>query len=444
MATRVGATGIRVLLALATLITVGALIQDYRLYSSTRSANSAAAALGDDLRQAEVTSSDLFASQLAYISTSQSTDFWMRRATDLASNLESSMDRLRKTSAVLAARPFYDAAAVALADVLQADKRARTNVHNDLRLAASDIVFAESKEPRERFASALQDIRRAELDASDGRVVTLSRTALAITAAALIFDLAVAIVVAFLGGSVVPQAETSEAATMAKMLRDLPPPVKAMPASASVSSSPTASTTGAGSTAGVGAPALPPAPLTPASPASSITAPAKSNAHASNTESTPLNLPEAAELCVDLARVIDGRDMPRLLERAAKVLDARGVIVWTADGEGTALTPSLAFGYSEKVLGRLGVLKVDEDNATCLAFRSSRPQLVQASAPSSGSAIAVPLITATGCTGVFAAEVRDGRSTAEGLAVAKILAAQFATLIAPAPAAGAPATAAQG
>jgi hypothetical protein len=52
--------------------------------------------------------------------------------------------------------------------------------------------------------------------------------------------------------------------------------------------------------------------------------------------------------------------------------------------------------------------------------------------PGATGAVAVPLVTAAGCSGVLAAELRDGKPAPELLALTRIVAAQFATLIAPA------------
>jgi hypothetical protein len=143
------------------------------------------------------------------------------------------------------------------------------------------------------------------------------------------------------------------------------------------------------------------------------------------------NLAEAADVCIDLARVLDGRDVPPLLERAAHVLDARGLVLWVADDQGTTLRPTLAHGYSERVLQRLGVLGVEADNVTSLAFRSMKTQVLSTSPQGTTSAIAVPLMTSAGCVGVLAAEVRDAGGDVKTVPVAKMFAAQLATLVAP-------------
>jgi hypothetical protein len=165
-------------------------------------------------------------------------------------------------------------------------------------------------------------------------------------------------------------------------------------------------------------------PIAPAAPARTAE-PAPPPARA-------VNLGDAAELCVDLARVIDSRDVPALLARAAGVLGAKGVILWMSDSGGALLRPSLAHGYSDRVLMKMGALQVDGDNATSLAFRSLRGQSVNGAASSEPGAIAVPLVTPTGCVGVLAAEVNRQRPSPDTVEMARIIAAQLAMLVAPA------------
>jgi len=123
--------------------------------------------------------------------------------------------------------------------------------------------------------------------------------------------------------------------------------------------------------------------------------------------------------------------VPLLLERAASVLQAKGIVLWVADSAGAILRPSITHGYPEKVLSRLGPLQIDSDNVTSLAFRSMRPQTMNSSGPGAPSALAVPLLTASGCVGVLAAEVKQDKPASELLPLARIIAAQFAALIAP-------------
>jgi hypothetical protein len=143
-----------------------------------------------------------------------------------------------------------------------------------------------------------------------------------------------------------------------------------------------------------------------------------------------INMEEAADVCVDLGRLLDARDLQSVLARMAAVLDANGLIVWLADTSGHSLSPVLTHGYGPALVGRLGNLPVDEDNPTTEAWRAKAVQVVD-------GALAVPLLTSQGCTGVLAVEMKNGRErAAEVQALSRIVAAQLAaTVAAPAPAA---------
>ena len=54
------------------------------------------------------------------------------------------------------------------------------------------------------------------------------------------------------------------------------------------------------------------------------------------------NFAGVAALCVDLARVVDTRALPSLLDRTADILDASGIILWIADPDGRELNPIFA------------------------------------------------------------------------------------------------------
>src|SRR4029078_2177407 len=126
----------------------------------------------------------------------------------------------------------------------------------------------------------------------------------------------------------------------------------------------------------------------------------------------PPNLIAAAELCVDLARVIDSGEVPVLLDRTASVLDARGIVLWAVDSDGARLHPSICQGYSDRVVQKLRPLQIDADNVTSLAFRSNQPQTTNGATAADSAAITIPLLTGTGCVGVLAAELRHNRPPA--------------------------------
>lgn len=146
-----------------------------------------------------------------------------------------------------------------------------------------------------------------------------------------------------------------------------------------------------------------------------------------------LQLSAVAELCSRLARVLQPRDVTSVLEDAARMLRAAGVILWMWDPATRTLGHVLAHGYSSDVLSRLPRVRFDTDNAIADAFRSADTRVVRGSAETTG-AVVVPIVTPTGCTGVLALEMQDRGEERECVrAFATILAAQFAMLFGVAP-----------
>lgn len=144
------------------------------------------------------------------------------------------------------------------------------------------------------------------------------------------------------------------------------------------------------------------------------------------------DLAAAADLCTAISRVTSTEALPELLERAAHLLDASGLIVWM--GAGDELFAAVSHGYDARIIGRLGTIKRTAENATAAAWRTGALQIVDADAMSNG-AIVAPMFGPDRCIGVFAVEVRHGREQdAATRAVATMIAAQLATAIAAWPA----------
>ena len=138
-----------------------------------------------------------------------------------------------------------------------------------------------------------------------------------------------------------------------------------------------------------------------------------------------------AALCADLARIQDTRSLPALLERAADILHASGIVLWIADPDGRELTPIVVHGYPANLAARFGTIARDAANVTASAYRTGLLQTMKADAISNG-AVAAPLVTSGGCVGVMAAELKDGGEQQESLlAAAAIVASQLATLVGP-------------
>jgi GAF domain-containing protein len=136
-----------------------------------------------------------------------------------------------------------------------------------------------------------------------------------------------------------------------------------------------------------------------------------------------------ARLCTDLARHGESGASLALLQEAAALLDAVGLIVWAWDPEVAELRPALAHGYSDKVLSQLPRVRRDADNATAAAFRSAQACVVRGIEGTTG-ALAVPIMAPAGCVGVLAVEVRPGSEDRTSVrAMATIVAAQLTTFV---------------
>ena len=136
-----------------------------------------------------------------------------------------------------------------------------------------------------------------------------------------------------------------------------------------------------------------------------------------------------AKLCTDIGRVKSSSELVPLLRDAARLLGARGLIVWTWDGGAGELRPAIIHGYSKEVRQRLRAVQPDADNATAEAFRLAETRAV-ASRDNGHSALAVPLLSAAGCAGVLAIELAQERAELPAVqAVATCMAAVLAQLI---------------
>lgn len=137
-----------------------------------------------------------------------------------------------------------------------------------------------------------------------------------------------------------------------------------------------------------------------------------------------------ASLCTDFGRVEHADEVQPLLQRAAALLDASGLIVWLWDGASQELKPALVHGYSDRVLAQLPGVRRSDDNPTAAAFRSGEPCTIGGNDHASG-ALALPLLAPRGCAGVLAIELQQGTATKteSACAVATILASLLSQLV---------------
>lgn len=141
------------------------------------------------------------------------------------------------------------------------------------------------------------------------------------------------------------------------------------------------------------------------------------------------DLSAVARLCTQFCRVEHPDDVRPLLQEAARILDATGVIVWVWDPAAEELRPVLAHGYSERMLAQLPTVGRDADNPTAAAFRTAHTRAI-AGTHQAGGALVLPLITPGGCGGVLAIELLHGREQTKCVrSIATIFAAALAQLV---------------
>jgi hypothetical protein len=333
---------------------------------------------------------ELRAAQQAYVAAGQGEPFWIQKAGTLSVALRDAITTLRSAATSAEAQSAVDNAASALEDFEQMDRRARDYTRNGQKLLASDLIFADGLEITGAIEGSIERARTSETQAREARAASVRRLELAALSAT--------------GGT-----------GIVTLLLLTPVPRRNEVAPALIQAQPETAVTAASSTES-GA---------PLDRAFSSEQPTTSTAAASIDFST------IAALCGDLARVVDTRALPTILERAAEVLDAPGIVLWIADPDGRELSPIVTHGYSQSMVARLGTILSGAENATASAFRTALLQTVRADAVSNG-AIAAPLVTPAGCVGVMAAEVRhEGEQDSAKLAAAAIIAAQLATLVGP-------------
>lgn len=341
--------------------------------------------------------------QQAYVAAGQGDEFWGSKVAARVATLRDELAALRALASTAEAQTQIDDALASLGDFERMDARVREYCRGNQRLLASDLIFSDGLEKTEAITAALDAAGAAELRHADNSVSASRRRQLLIaggaTAAALI-----------LGAVLVP---TPRAAAPQA------PPLEAIPAATVPAPSETT---------------LEPLTLRDARdpvPPQPVETPTSLREEAEREATDPLDLGRVAALCTELARVVDNRALPAVMERTASVLDANGVVLWIADPDGRELNPIVTHGYSPQLVTRLGTIPRDAQNATAAAFRTSLLQTVDGDEISNG-AIAVPLVTPTGCVGVMAAEVRHGGEKQDAkLAAAAIVAAQLATLVGP-------------
>ena len=399
--------------ALAALAAGGLVIFDAE--QNLRARQSAGAAFDAQAQGVAADLGRLRTSQLAYVAEGQGPDYWMAQSAEALSNVDRDLAALAVDASGEATRSAIQAASGVLEDFRRLDVKIRQYVKGRQALMASDVIFTESLAKGATVAERLAAARANEASLNDAAIDGLRwRQFYAAAGAGGVLLFAVLLL------APVPEREVdvltamraltvTPAAVPAVRPRTEPAagvtsPVRTMEFDDLPDAEPVRALTGRRPE-----PAVTSAPVAPVAPA--------------------LDLSTAARVCSDMARVLDAGDLPGLLARAAGVLDASGVIVWVADRAGHALFPLLTHGYSGAAVVHIGSIPTGGDNATATAWRTGEVQAVQSDAEGFGALVA-PIVTAEGCVGVLAAELRDGRERRDDVrALASIFAAQLATFV---------------
>jgi len=142
-------------------------------------------------------------------------------------------------------------------------------------------------------------------------------------------------------------------------------------------------------------------------------------------------LTSLAQLCSRIGSAQALHEVAPVLADALPLIDGVGLVLWLGDHSSGLLTPVLALGYSNTRIARLPRVPRDADNAIAAAVRSAEMKIVDGSEVRTG-AVAVPVVTAGGCVGALAVELRSpAERRASVCAFASILTAQLAGLVGP-------------
>ena len=382
-------------------------------FDAARAEEAALTSLGNAARRAVL---EVGAAQRAYVAAGQNRDYWLARVT---ATLELATDRLAdlaRAVSVQGARLEVDSAAATMAHFGEMDARARDLIGDDETVPASDLIFTDGLELTDtahaEIDAALTIERAARADALRASRKRRTAVLVAVAGAGLLF-LLLLVPATEPAGPAKTRRESISVLLGATAMSDLRLDAGSGSAQADRESS---SNDAAGELrieeAEAGAEGQPNA----ATDAPIIDRP-----------DTPPDLAALAALCTDLGRVSDSEQLPALLQRAAGVIGASGIIVWLRDGSGQRLRAVTSHGYSAQTLGKMGDLPCDGDNAAATAFRTARMQVAERQGHGN-SAVVAPLIAAEGCVGVMTAELPEN-ATSQTRALASIVAAQLVVLL---------------
>jgi hypothetical protein len=340
---------------------------------------------------------DLRATLYAYVAPGQGRDFWTTRAAAQLDEVRRQVIDLDRATAA-AGHPLAETLD-AIDRLASLERRAREHVDAGQPLLAGDVIFADARGIVDGIAEAMALARQAAVGlASSGEAAIAQEQSL------LAGGVLAAWIVATIGLVPVPRSTPT-----------IQPPLDAGRVLGLTAAPPTRSERAVTTT-----------PAVPAVPDATAETPRK--------EFGVPDLTALAVLCADLGRVSDAAELGPLLDRAGRLLDASGVIVWVVTPDAAALMPAASCGFDERTLERIGPIPLSADNLTATAFHQTAP-LTRASTDDASGGVAVPLVSGSGPVGVLSVEVRPGVDARFAAALAGVIAAPLAALL-PAPPAG--------
>ena len=248
---------------------------------------------------------DLRAAQQAYVAAGQGDQFWADKVTATLGAIKNSLGALRAEASAPQSVSEIESALASVQDFEQMDRRARDYARANQKLLASDLIFADGIETTAGAITALDRARDVELQARNDAALGIRRRQLyALGAAAAAALLAILLLT--------PRVSEPESRIV------LQEPVRAAHHNDGLE-------LGAALDEGW----APPRKVAPAPPAQPVAA----------AETPALDLAGVASLCTELARVVDTRSLPAMLERAAGVLDASGIVLWISDPDAQRVEP---------------------------------------------------------------------------------------------------------
>ena len=369
----------------------------------------AARAVDLHAREADAALGEARVAQQAYVATGQGVEFWMPKVASTGEAAATALKGARESATSGAAKGEVDEATAAMKDFAEVDKRARDYIHAGQALMAGDVIYTEGSQAIATAMRHVEMARQAERQAFDANEAAFEKNqAMAIAGAGGLAALVLLLLA--------PAGRVDEEDPSLRIGSPSPVPSRVR------------STLGIESDEGIVSHARPVSgpTATPAATAGT-TRPPTPPAYARS----PIVLKAAADLATDFGRVRDADELGRLLERAADIIDASGLIVWMGDTTGGDLRAVLSHGYAPDVLARMPSVPRSADNAAAMAYRNGAMQIVPQRPGSKAGAIVAPILAAEGCIGALAAEINDGGEGSEAVqAVSTIVAAHLASALA--------------